>query len=141
MEKLHYIPTFLLLFVISMLYASISTEAVEPQVNQQENIAYVSGGIGQDEQDTIDQQGKGFSLKITTATHNGHYLSGGRILIMDSSDNQLLEASGQGPIFYADLEPGTYRIKVEMPGLSSQPAERITEIGDTQTLEAFTWQE
>lgn len=129
---------FLTIFIGVPLLVTATEAGLE--VQHQNEIAYVSGGVGDEEQKAIDELGAGFGLKLTFATQDGHYLGGGKVLIQDSQGNSILDVATQGPIFYADLEPGTYTVTAEPLEYAEQREQQTVEIGEGQTVLHFSWE-
>lgn len=74
-------------------------------------IAYVSGGIGQDEREALTAQAAGYNLKLVFADKSGgHYLSDIKVSIKGAKGADVLEAVADGPWFFAKLPPGSYRV-------------------------------
>lgn len=128
-----------LLLSTLLLGSSAAMAADELSVQHQNGIAYVAGGVGNDAQQKIQSMGEDFSLKLTFAIPAGNYLGGGEVEIADSNGNKVLEVTTEGPIFYADLEPGTYTITAQPAMADAKPAVRRADIGDEQTVVHFAW--
>lgn len=109
------------------------------EVKEKNSVAFVSGGVGVEQQREIEQKGRDFSLRMTFATPDGHYLGGGKVKIQ-KDDETMLDVASQGPIFYADLEPGNYQVTAEPLDYDAQRAVRdVTIADDNQATLHFTW--
>jgi hypothetical protein len=82
------------------------------QVKTQNGVAYVSGGVSHDEEAAIKSMGKRFNLKLTLADRTGGYMGGAHVRIDNVKGSPVLETQSDGPLFFAKLEPGTYKIHV-----------------------------
>lgn len=92
-----------------------NTFAAEPQ--QQNGISYLSGGIGDSGQKQMREQRGNYNLLLTfAAKQTGAYLADVQVDIMDASGKQLLSVPNTGPMFFAKLQPGTYRINATAEG-------------------------
>ncbi|WP_412548621.1 carboxypeptidase regulatory-like domain-containing protein [Pseudomonas sp. MWU13-2105] len=88
----------------------IDPSAVQLEQQQQNGIAYLSGGIGLDETRAI-QQAKGYNLHMTFSTGPGNeYVPDIDVTIQNMQGHALLRLNEVGPIVYADLSPGKYVI-------------------------------
>lgn len=80
-------------------------------------IAYLSGGIGDD--DPVTKMAEDYNLHMVFATQgSGEYVADVKVLIADAKGKKILEADSPGPIFYAKLPSGSYRITAEYQGKS-----------------------
>ena len=113
----------------------------EPEVRQSGGIVYVSGGIGHDQRESLEQISDRFNLKVTLATNDGHYLGGGGVVIDNSAGDNVLDIRANGPIFYARLEPGTYRVSVSPVDYEGGNQQREVTIGDGISVLRFTWEQ
>lgn len=88
----------------------IDPSAVQLEQQQQNGIAYLSGGIGLDETRAI-QQVKGYNLHMTFSTGPGNeYVPDINVTIQNMQGHALLRLNEVGPIVYAELSPGKYVI-------------------------------
>jgi len=115
--------------------------ADEPlSIQTQNDVAYVSGGIGEDERATLAEMARGFNLRLAFATLEGKYLNQVRVQILDQQGNTVLETTSQGPWFYADLAPGTYTIQVRGPNEFDKSYQKTAEVSrQEQTRMIFHW--
>ncbi|MFA1594851.1 hypothetical protein, partial [Serratia nevei] len=74
-------------------------------------INYINGGVGQDEQNAMRALRADYNLLLTFATkQSGAFRSDVQLYIMDAKGTTLLSVPNTGPMFYAKLPAGTYRI-------------------------------
>lgn len=79
--------------------------------------SYVSGGIGDEELTELRSRSKTFNLRLLFAEkYSGSYMAGVKVSIESVTGNKVLDAEGAGPLFYANLPAGSYRITVEAEG-------------------------
>lgn len=131
--------SFFLALALSSTPLIASAAAEDLKAQQQNDVSFVSGGISNAEQQAIKQMGRDYSLMVTFAIPAGNYLSGGTLQIRDGQGNTVLDVETKGPIFYADLEPGTYTVSAEPLEYEEQRAERTVEIGEDQSAVHFAW--
>lgn len=106
----------------SALGAVASSEPIDPAgvqlVPQQQNgIAYLSGGIGLDESRAI-QQVRGYNLHLTFSVGpQNQYTSDVDVEIENAQGHSLLNLAGVGPIVYVQLPPGKFQVVTTRKGL------------------------
>jgi hypothetical protein len=108
-----------------------------PQPVRQGDVTYVSGGIGWDEQEALKATAKDYNLIISNADKAGEYTSNVDLRISGKGGQDVLHVAGTGPLFYAKLPPGTYRIAATLQG-----AERVRDVtvgADRATDIHFIW--
>lgn len=92
-----------------------AAEIAWPRSQNANGIAYASGGIGED--DPVARMSEHYNLHIIFAAKgNGEYLADIRVVVENSKGARVLEAESTGPIFYAKLPSGQYRITADYQG-------------------------
>lgn len=124
----------MLFFVIPCL--TLAGEALE--VQQQDGVSYVSGGVSDQEQQALKEMGKDFNLHLTFAVEEGNYLSGVQVRIMDQEGKTVLDKVSNGPMFYANLEPGTYTVQASGFDQSFEETVQVEEGGQVEKV--FQWE-
>ena len=82
-----------------------------PQVLQQGEITYTSGGFGVDERDALKATAKNYNLIISNAVKGGNFTEGETIVITNKDNQKTLTINDAGSLFYAKLPVGMYIIK------------------------------
>jgi hypothetical protein len=111
-----------------------STPALQTQ--QQGNITFVSGGASGDDRDALKQIESQFNLRLMFAARNGDYLANIAVTLSDARGNAVLDTIAEGPIFYAHVPPGRYRLTVSNQGQSQN---RDLTISKGATRQDFYW--
>ena len=106
------------------------------QAQQQGNITFVSGGAGTEDRDALRQVENQYNLRLLFATRNGNYLAGIAVTLNDMRGNAVLDTIAEGPIFYAHVPPGRYRLTVSNQGQSQS---RDISIGNGAVRQDFYW--
>jgi hypothetical protein len=89
-------------------------------VQTQNGNNFLTGGFGKEERAAVQALIQRFNLRMTlTATH-GKYLGEATVHIQDTSGHTVLEAPANGPLFYIQLKPATYVIRVSHGGTDIQ---------------------
>ncbi|MDD0976213.1 carboxypeptidase regulatory-like domain-containing protein [Pseudomonas fontis] len=102
--------------------APIDPSAVHLQPMEQNGIAYVQGGIGEDESRTL-QQTSGYNLHITLSSGvDNKYLSGVDLTVQSANGNPVLTLQDVGPLVYVKLPAGHYQVLASFEGEQSKQA-------------------
>jgi hypothetical protein len=80
------------------------------EVHYANGIAYVSGGVGQDEADAMRAVRADYSMRATFATASGTYLSDVAVRVENADGSTLFTTRSDGPFLYAKLPAGHYRL-------------------------------
>jgi len=96
----------------------VDESAIPPaiQVHNDNGIAYVTGGIGDEEQQALSTLAPKFNLKLIFARRDLAYHADTILRISDQNGKEVLAAEDVGPYFLAKLPPGKYRITAENAG-------------------------
>ena len=127
----------MVVFLAAVLLPMVSLGEDPPLVQMQNGVSYVSGGVGSDETNAIKAMGDRFNLHVSMTTTGGAYMDGGSVTIVDAQGHAVLSTEAAGPLFYAQLKPGSYTIKVSGNGKQMQQMVKISASG-SQMLN-FTW--
>lgn len=95
-----------------------SSSASALQAQQQGNITFVSGGAGDDDRAALKQVESQYNLRLLFAARNGDYLANVGVTLADAHGHTLLDTIAEGPIFYAHVPPGRYKLTVSNQGQS-----------------------
>lgn len=97
--------------------ASVATGAVAktPEVQEQGDLRYVSGGIGEQERRAMHalatSMDEDFDAKIHLGTVSGHYLADARVRITDERGRTVIDTQTEGPLMLVDLPAGRYTVE------------------------------
>jgi hypothetical protein len=109
-----------------------------PTPHQQNGVTYINGGVGQEEQDAMKAQRADYNLLLTFATQqSGAYRSDVQLDIMDAKGTDLVSAANTGPMFFAKLPPGTYRISAAAEGKTFK---RTVKVGNAPKEMVLHWE-
>lgn len=83
--------------------------------------SYVSGGVSDEERESLQAQQARYSLWIVTALRKtGEYLSAVHLKIIDANRKVVFDAALDGPWLLIDLPLGKYSIEAQLDGQSQQ---------------------
>jgi hypothetical protein len=90
---------------------SARAETALPEPVHQGDVTYISGGFGVDEQQAMKAAAKDYNLAITNADKAGNYTASVDLVITAKGGREVLRAQDIGPLFYAKLPAGAYRVE------------------------------
>lgn len=94
----------------------VDTSGVQVQRQEQNGVAYLSGGIGQDEAKAI-QQTKGYNLHMTFSVGvRDEYIPDVNVAIQNAQGKSVLALTEAGPLVYVQLPPGKYTVVASRAG-------------------------
>jgi hypothetical protein len=112
------------------------------QVQNDQGVRYVSGGVGESERAELNNQSQQFNLRLLFAMQgSGEYLSAVRVSILDARGGTVLVTESKGPWFLAQLPPGDYTVEASVPGQTErQPQRQTAHVEDSrQSRLNFYW--
>jgi len=116
--------------------AAVLAATLTPQ--QQNGITYINGGVGEEEQGAMKAQRADYNLLLTFATQqSGAYRSDVQLDLMDAKGTNLLSVANTGPMFFAKLPPGTYRISAAAEGKTFK---RTVKVGSAPKELVLHWE-
>ena len=123
-----------------VLAISLSPAAFAAQTPQQQNgITYINGGVGQEEQTALKSQRADYNLLLTFASkQSGAYRSDVQLDITDAKGTNLLSVANAGPMLYAKLPPGTYRVSAAAEGKTFK---RTVKVGSAPKEIILHWED
>jgi hypothetical protein len=103
--------------LVLALAACLTTPAVAAQPKEQNGVTYINGGVGTDEQNAMKALRADYNLRLTFATkQTGAYRSDVQLDIADVKGASVLSVANTGPMFFARLPAGTYKISASAEG-------------------------
>ncbi len=106
----------------AVLALSLNAAAAEPaaQSQNQGNVNFVSGGVGEDEAASMQSQAAGYPLQlqfVQKAQPRDEFLSDVKVRITDRSGNVVLDTVSNGPFLLAKVGPGRYQVEADYNGV------------------------
>lgn len=125
------------------LLAAISVMAAWPAAAQEvrhtpSGVAWMSGGAGQDERLAMQAQASQYNLAMTFANRkSGAFRADVAVQVRDARGDVVLAAQGAGPLLYAKLAPGTYRVTARALGRAQSQQAAVPQEGTRELY--FYW--
>jgi hypothetical protein len=98
--------------------SSAAPAAFGPEPQRQGNITFVSGGAGDEDRAALHGVANQYNLHLLFAARSGEYLANINVTVADARGQTVLDTIADGPIFYAKLPPGRYRVTASNGGQS-----------------------
>jgi hypothetical protein len=112
--------------LVLALAACLAAPAVAAQPKEQNGITYINGGVGTDEQNAMRALKADYNLRLTFATkQTGAYRSDVQLDIADAKGGNLLSVPNTGPMFFAKLPAGIYKISASAEGKTFKRTVRL----------------
>jgi hypothetical protein len=87
-----------------------------PVAHDNHGVAYVTGGVGQDEVAAFRGLASGYNMRATFTTGSGEYLSGVAVQVARPDGTVVFSATSDGPYLFARLPQGRYRLTATLDG-------------------------
>lgn len=98
---------------------------------------YLTGGVGDEELQQINQASRDFNLKLLLTAKSGEYLADVAVAIFNAKGVKVLDVGSAGPLLLARLPPGAYRVSASYQGRETTKRVNLR-AGGPQTL-VFAW--
>ena len=92
----------------------------QEKVVTQNDVSFVSGGIGADSEARLATREKDFNLKLVFTLVEGNYISDVRVVLKTAAGKTLIDYVADGPFFLAKLPAGTYTLALAYTGQEQQ---------------------
>ena len=112
--------------------------AAPPPKKSASGIEYRSGGVGKEERDGLHLVTKRYTLKVVLAAKGDRaFVYDAKIRVLDAGGKAIVEADDAGPLFFANLPAGKYKVIATAYGQMKEQS--VTATAGKQTAVSFTW--
>jgi len=108
-----------------------------PQIQQQGDVSFVSGGVGLDESRALRRAQSQWPLSLRFTGPNSEYLAGVQVRLVDAHNSEVLNTTSLGPYMLVRLRPGRYTVHAQYKGREQTRAVTIPAKGNVKS--AFFW--
>lgn len=108
-----------------------------PQVQQQGDVSYTSGGVGLDESKALQAAQSHWPLSLRFTGPGSDYLADVHVKIVDAHSADVLDTDSRGPYMLVKLRPGRYTVHATYKGRDQSKAVTIPAKGSSKA--AFYW--
>ena len=112
---------FLVLMAILMISLPMSTYGQLPKSQNQGEITYITGGVGDDESKAIKDDAKNWPLVVDFSQHlenRDAWISQVYLRILDVKGNGIFEVTTDGPFLLVNLPSGSYMLTATYEGIT-----------------------
>jgi hypothetical protein len=102
------------------------------------SVAFLSGGVGQTERETLKEMGKAYPLKLMFSNKKGEYLSDVAVKVWDQNDKIILTTVSNGPWLFINLPSGTYHLDASFKG-NEKKISKVNIKKKTQKVISIQW--
>lgn len=110
-----------------------------PQVQQQGDVSFVSGGVGLDESHALRSAAHSWPLALRFTGPGSDYLADVHVTITNGHGDQVLQADARGPYMLVRLHPGHYTVHARYKDNDQSRSVNIGGKGHANA--AFHWNE
>ncbi|MFP3565572.1 carboxypeptidase regulatory-like domain-containing protein [Paraburkholderia sp. SIMBA_030] len=84
-----------------------------PQIQQQGDVSFVSGGVGLDESKALQQAQSQWPLSLQFTGPGSDFLADVHVRVVDAHDGEVLSTTSRGPYMLVKLRPGRYTVHAQ----------------------------
>jgi hypothetical protein len=111
-----------------------------PPERQAGGVAYVTGGVSDDEAAWFKDVRGSYPLAIELVRNNAgkqEYTADAQVRVFDRAGQPVFEAKADGPFMLVRLPPGAYRVRATLDGQTLEKAVTVGATGSAQAVLAF----
>jgi hypothetical protein len=108
-----------------------------PQVQQQGDVSFTSGGVGLDESKALQAAQSQWPMSLRFTGPGADYLADVRVKVVDAQGGEVLNTTSRGPYMLVKLRPGRYTVHATYKDRDQSKAVSVTGKGTAKA--AFYW--
>jgi hypothetical protein len=108
-----------------------------PQIQQQGDVSFTSGGVGLDESRALLREQAHWPLSLRFTGPTADYLADVHVRIVDSHGGEVLGTDAKGPYMLVKLNPGSYTVFAKYK--DQEQKHSVTVAGNGKAKVAFHW--
>lgn len=108
-----------------------------PQIQQQGDVSYVSGGVGLDESKALRSAESQWPLALRFTGPGSDFLADVHVSVIDAHNGEVLKTTSRGPYMLVKLRPGRYTVHAQYKDDEQSKAVTIPAKGTARA--AFAW--
>lgn len=99
---------------------------------------YLFGGISSNEREVMEDQAKGYNLKLIFAEKRGPFIAGVTVAIADAKGVEIASVATDGPWFFIQLPAGHYAVKATFKGQTKE-VKNLNVAKNKTVQQTFVW--
>lgn len=108
-----------------------------PQIQQQGDVSFVSGGVGLDESKALQRAQSQWPLSLRFTGPGSEFLADVQVRIVDAHNSEVLNTASRGPYMLVKLRPGRYTVHARYKDQEQSKQVTIQTKGNVRS--AFYW--
>jgi hypothetical protein len=112
-----------------MRYQNQQSQQTGLQPKQEGDVTFITGGIGDSEVDQLKSQADNYNFQMINSDPTGHYTADMDLVIQSKDGREMVRVNDAGPLFYAQLPPGEYKVEATHDGRTETKTVRISAHG------------
>ncbi|WP_250463332.1 carboxypeptidase regulatory-like domain-containing protein [Caballeronia sp. GAFFF2] len=108
-----------------------------PQIEQQGDVSYTSGGVGLDESHALQREQAHWPLSLRFTGPTADYLSGVHVRIVGGKGGEVLSTDSMGPYMLVKLPAGSYTVYAKYKDQEKKQSVNVS--GPGKAKAAFHW--
>ena len=98
---------------------AFSAQAQDLGMMKQGDVSFIAGGVGVGEREAMDAMKAQFNARLTFAVRKtGNFVANVYLTVSDAKGAEVLKTNVPGPLLYAQLAPGEYRVSAVFQGIT-----------------------
>ncbi|HEY2607123.1 carboxypeptidase-like regulatory domain-containing protein [Paraburkholderia sp. RL18-103-BIB-C] len=108
-----------------------------PQIQQQGDVSFVSGGVGLDESKALQSAQSQWPLSLRFTGPSSEFLADVRVRVVDAHNSEVLNTTSRGPYMLVKVRPGRYTVHAQYKDQEQTKAVTVPAKGTARS--AFYW--
>jgi hypothetical protein len=108
-----------------------------PQIQQQGDVSFVSGGVGLDESKALQRAQSQWPLSLRFTGPSAEFLADVQVRVVDAHNGEVLNTTSRGPYMLVRLHPGRYTVHARYKDQEQSKPVTIPATGTAKS--AFYW--
>jgi hypothetical protein len=108
-----------------------------PQIQQQGDVSYVSGGVGLDESKALEQAQGQWPLSLRFTGPSAEFVADVRVRVVDAHNGEVLNTTSRGPYMLVRVHPGQYTVHARYK--DDEQTKTVTVPAKGTAKSAFYW--
>ena len=118
--------------------SAFAAQAQELSMMKQGDVSFIAGGVGVGEREAMDAMKAQFNARLTFAVRKtGNFVANVHLTVTGAQGAEVLKTNVPGPLLYAQLAPGEYRVSATFNGITQSQPLKVRSQGHSELY--FYW--